>query len=86
MSGQPGQSVLAAGKRNTEEVDQLLLAISQASTETEQALPLLAKGVEAEAQGLAVGPEDLIAREGNVVILTIPARVTLQKDAQTTGR
>ena len=80
MAGQPGHPLLATGEGNKNHVDQSLLATGQALSQAEQTLPLLAEGIEANAQVVAVGPENFVPLEGNLVVLAVAVWGSLQEN------
>jgi hypothetical protein len=69
------QIVFAAAERVTAKLEQFLRAARQVPAQSEQALAVLAKGVEAHGYRSAVWPEDLVTFIANLSTLAIPRGV-----------
>ena len=73
--------LLAVGEMNADQVHQALSAAGQVPAQAKQALALLAEGVEADTDGPAIGPKNLVALEGNLLVLAVSCGAPLQEEA-----
>src|SRR5262249_1443993 len=76
------QPVVGALQRKAEQVEQLLQAAGQMTTQPEQSLSVLAESIEGHVNRGAVGPKDFISFVTNVISLPIPGRCSPEKHCQ----
>jgi hypothetical protein len=81
MSFDSSQIVVSTAEWEAHQVDEPFLAPGQMPSQAQQALAVLAKGVESDGHGPTIGPEHLIALEENITSLTIFSGVATKKNS-----
>src|SRR5262249_7074858 len=80
MAREARQVILASRKWKAEKFDEAFAAAGEMTAQSEQALAVLAKCVESNCDGAAIGPQHLVALEEDVALVTIAGWVTAKQN------
>jgi hypothetical protein len=86
VAGEFGHVLVPAWQMKAQKLHQAFVVASEMTTQPQQTLRVLAKGIKSQIHASTVGPKNLVALKANVPTLAVPGGIAAEKNSQSSRR